>query len=73
MVKDAIGDGKDFPKFTHDAQVNHAVDLEVMGWVVPWEDLSKNEQDLYFAEVEAAKKQDKWDNSIKKLQSPALL
>jgi len=54
LVKEVIGDGTDFPKFTNDPYVNHRVDMLVCD-CPPWEELSKEEQDLYFEEVEASK------------------
>lgn len=54
LVQWAIGDGTDFPRFTPDPYVNHRVDMIVCDYP-PWEELTKEEQDLYFEEVEAAK------------------
>jgi len=50
MVREAIGDGSDFPKFTRDPLVNHKADMIVCD-VPPWEELSKEEQNLYYEEV----------------------
>ena len=55
MVKEAIGDGSDFPKFTSDPLVNHGVDVIVCG-VDPWVELTDEERQLYYDEVEEAKK-----------------
>jgi len=54
MVRDAIGNGSTFPKFTFDPRVNHAVDVIVNNERL-WDELSKDEQALYFEEIEAAK------------------
>lgn len=53
FVKDALGDGQDFPKFISDPRVNHAVDVLVCDYP-PWEELSSGEQSLYFDEVTAS-------------------
>jgi len=50
MVQDAIGNGLDFPKMTNDPLVNHAVDMVICG-EVPWEELSQEDQLLYYAEA----------------------
>ena len=42
MVKDAIGNGKNFPKFTSDARVNHRVDMIICD-ELPWEKLTKED------------------------------
>ena len=55
MVQAAIGDGTDFPLFTDDPLVNDRIDQLVMD-APAWAKLSKEEQDLYHEEVEAARK-----------------
>ena len=50
-VIDAIGDGKDWPKATDDPQVNYAVDCIV----ADEGDEPVYDQELYVAEIEAAK------------------
>jgi len=55
MVREAIGDGNDFPRFTEDPLVNHRVDMIVCG-CPSWEELSDEERQLYFDEVKACKR-----------------
>lgn len=51
MVLDAIGDGTNWPKFTTDPYVNHAIDMLILD-EPEWEDLTKEEQNTYFEEME---------------------
>ena len=46
MVVEAIGDGSDWPKFTADPQVNHAVDMKVCG-EEPWDQMTEEIKKLY--------------------------
>lgn len=51
-VKDAIGDGTDWPKATGDPQVNHRVDQLVSDPTLPdWELLLDEQRDLYEEEA----------------------
>lgn len=49
-VREALGDGSDFPKMTKDPRVNHFVDLLVAD-ALPWEALFEEERELYEEEA----------------------
>lgn len=64
LIKDALGDDKDWPKFTIDPMVNYEIDRRVLQktklWK-EWKELSTAAQEIYKAEAEYYK------NSLEKL------
>lgn len=52
-MKEALGDGSDWPKFTDDAEVNYEVDRKVSDPTMPpWNEASLAEKALYLEEIE---------------------
>ncbi len=51
LVKEAIGDGKTYPKFTLDPMVNYEIDRIVYGHTLKWDQLDYKQAQIYRDEV----------------------
>ena len=51
LMKWAIGDGKTWPRMTHDPQVNHAIDKRYQNDLPEWDNLSPSLKRAYMQEV----------------------